>query len=81
MVVSKGVGMGEKTMRFQTYTKNYRQLRKSGRQRGGLPQGRKYQFVVQCQIVNPEYINTNIIIQTEKVIFRSIYAYSYICKQ
>jgi hypothetical protein len=47
---------GEKFMRPQPSTMNYKKLRKAENSRSGLPQGRAHQLVVQCQMVSPEHM-------------------------
>lgn len=54
----------ENFMRPQSYTKNYKQLKEAGNERGALPQGRVLQLAVQCQMVLTENISTDSIIQT-----------------
>lgn len=44
----------EKSVRHLPYTKNYRQLRKAGSQKGDLPPKRANQLVLQCRMVSPE---------------------------
>ena len=63
----------EKVHRPQPYPKYYRQLRKSGSKRNSLPQGRAHQLIIQHQIVIPENIHRNNIIQTKQLIFRNIH--------
>jgi len=55
----------EKSRRPQPYRKNYRQLRRAGSRRDGLPQGRAHQMVVLCQTVSLENTRTSNIIWTE----------------
>ena len=65
-------------MKLQSYPKNYRNYRrKAGRGRGGPPQGRAHQLVIQYQMVNPENIHTSSIIQTAQVISMNISEYTY----
>jgi hypothetical protein len=47
---------GEKFMRFQLYTKNYRQIQSAESGRNSLSQGRVHQLVIQYQMVSPENI-------------------------
>ena len=67
-------------MRPQPYAKSYRQLQKAGSARGGLPQRRAHQLVVQCQMVSPENIQKSNTTQTSQVIFWNtpVYANTYI---
>jgi hypothetical protein len=57
---------GEKSMRHQPYTNNYRQLKRPGNGRGGSPQGRT------GQLVNLENIHTISIVCTEQVILTTM---------
>lgn len=61
---------GENPTWPQPYTELYR---KAGSRRGGLPQGRTHQLVVQGQVVSPEDIHISNI-WTQQVLFRNIYA-------
>lgn len=64
-------------MRSQPYAKNYRQLRKAWHGRSSLLQGPP----TGCPVPNisPENLHTGIIVQTEQVIFRNIYACVCVC--
>lgn len=70
---------GEKPMRPQLYTKNYRQLRKLGEGKMCSPR-RVHQMIMWCQMVRPEIMRAGHIIYTEKVILRNI-KYMYVCMQ
>lgn len=48
----------EHPMSLQPYTKNYKQMKKSGNRRGGLIQGITCQLFLHCQIVNSRNIHT-----------------------
>lgn len=78
-------GPRSKSTKPQLYTKNSRQLRKTGRRRSVLPQGRAYPLLFQCQVVRPEIMHTSNIKQTRQVLFRNIdiftYAYIYTCNR
>lgn len=65
-------------LRPLNYTKNCKELKKGRSRRDGLPQGRVQQLVLKHQMVNPENIHTNNIIQSNQVIFKKIYAYTYL---
>jgi hypothetical protein len=54
-------------------TQNCRQLRKAGSARGEPLYRRTYLLVVQHQMVSPENIHINNIIQTQQIILRYIY--------
>jgi hypothetical protein len=71
----------EKLLRLELSSKNYKRLRKAQIKKGGFPPERTYHLVVQCQMVSPENIHAKNIIQTQWLIFRSIYVYThmYIC--
>lgn len=60
----------------QSYTKNYRQLIKSGSRRSNPLQGRAHQFIAQCHLVSYETIYTNNIIWTQQFVYKDIYAYA-----
>lgn len=55
-------------MRVQPYTKNYGQLKENFFFQKGA-----HQLVIQHQIINPEKIHTNNIIQTEEILLRKVY--------
>lgn len=55
---------GEKPMRLQPYTKNYRQLRKTEQQKL-LPNGRAHQVVIQYPMLRPEDMHTGNIMKME----------------
>jgi hypothetical protein len=59
----------EKPRRPTPYTKDYRQLRKAESRRGGFPQERTHQLVVQCQMVHLENIPASNIIWIHHAIF------------
>lgn len=58
----------------QPYTERNR---KAGSRRGGLPQGRTHQLVVQGQVVSPEDIHISNI-WTQQVLFRNVYACTHV---
>lgn len=63
----------------QSYTRNYRQIRKAGHGSGGFPQRRAHQWVFQCQVVSSENIHTNNIVWTEGVIVITMCVYTHTC--
>lgn len=58
---------GERLMRAQSYTRNYRRLRNAECARSRAPRGRAHQWVTQWQMVSPENRKTSSIIQTENL--------------
>lgn len=52
----------QKSMEHQLYTKNCRQLRKTGERRGGSTQGRAHQLAVQCQTALKTYMQITLCI-------------------
>lgn len=55
----------------------HRQLRVAKSERNCLPQEGVYQLVIQHQVVRHETIHRIYFVQTDQVIFRNIYVYSY----
>jgi hypothetical protein len=57
----------------QLCTKHYRQLRKTEQKTNSLPQRRTHQLFIQFQMVSPENVYINNIIQIEQVLFSCVY--------
>lgn len=60
-------------------------LGKSGRRRGGLPQGRAHELIVQGQMASPESIHTDNIMWTDQdtyvymYVYVNVYIHMYMC--
>lgn len=64
-------------MRPQLYTKNYMPLRNTNSGRNSLLHGRIHQLVTQYEMIRPENIHRNNIIQTEKtvLVYSGVFVY------
>lgn len=67
----------EQSLMPQPYTKNYRQLRKAGNRRDGLPKGRTHQLVVQYQMITLKTYRQVAVCGTSRLYLR-IYLYTQI---
>lgn len=65
----------EKTMIHQQYSKNYRQVRIAKHRKNCLPQGGTYQLLIQCQMVNPESINIQVMLSRTNMLYLEIYVH------
>lgn len=64
-----------KPRKLQLYTENVRHLRKAGRRRNKLFQGRAYCLVIQYQLISPENIHASNITKTEQLLFQNIFIF------